>query len=103
MSLYLVVSETLYEKIPILDFGEGPLEPYSIVELVCADSREQARYLAWQNDKHSTMDFRDCPNFRTRKLSDRPDAKGVVSDWDNYQAFWDHPKALELLHSVDGF
>jgi len=32
MFLFLVVSETLYERIPILDFGEGPVEPYKIVQ-----------------------------------------------------------------------
>lgn len=99
MALYLVVSETLWETVPVLDYGEGPREPYAIVDLVCAESREQARYLAWQKDKNSTGDFRDCPNFRTRKLADHPDAKGIVSDWDNYQSFWDHPKAIALLNS----
>lgn len=103
MNLYLVVSETLYEKIPILDFGEGPLEPYSICELVLAESREQARYLAWQRDRSFENDMRDCPNFRTRKLQDGFDGKGIVSDWGFYQRFWDHPKASDLFRSLGDF
>ena len=67
-NLYAVVSETLYERIPILDFGEGPDEPYSIVELVSAKSRGQARYLAWLGDKNSDpSDLTSMPNFHTRK------------------------------------
>lgn len=65
MNIYLVVSETLYEKVPILDYGEGPLEPYRICELVNAKNKSQATYLAWKkNDKHG-YGFRDKPRFRT--------------------------------------
>lgn len=69
MYLFLVVSETLYEKIPILDDGSGPLEPYKIVCLVSAQTREQARYTAWKTDRSfDASDMRDMPNFKTRKL-----------------------------------
>lgn len=68
MNLYLVVSETLYEKIPILDYGEGPLEPYKIVCLCAAETREQARWDAWKTDRTFDNDPRDMPNFRIRKV-----------------------------------
>ena len=105
MPVYVVVSETLWETVPILDYGEGPREPYSIVHLVVANTREQARYLAWQTDKNSTGDFRDCPNFRTRKLADEPSegVKGVVTDWPAYEKLWQHPKAIDLFNSAKGF
>lgn len=104
MPIYLVVSETLYEKVPILDFGEGPLESYGIVDLVISKSREQARYLAWEKDKTFSSDIREIPNFRTRKLSSNYiGLKRIVSDWEGYQNFWEHPKAIELLYSLGRF
>lgn len=104
MPVYAVVSETLWETVPILDYGQGPSEPYAIVELVVADTREQARWLAWQTDNNFDGDVRDMPNFRTRKLADEPsEASGIVSGWDNYQRFWEHPKAIDLFNSAKGF
>lgn len=68
MYLFLVVSETLYETIPILDDGSGPFEPYKIVCLVSAETREQARWAAWQTDRSFDADVTNMPNFKTRKL-----------------------------------
>lgn len=68
MYLFLIVSETLYEKIPVLGDGSGPLEEYKIVCLVSAQTREQARWAAWQTDKSFDGDVTNMPNFRTRKL-----------------------------------
>lgn len=66
--LFLCVSETLYEKIPILDYGEGPLEPYRIVCLCAAKTREQARYDAWKTDRTFDGDVTEMPKFQTRKI-----------------------------------
>lgn len=102
MSIYIVVSEELSETIPIMDDGSGPREPYRMIDLVVADSREQARYLAWRRDKNFSYYIRDMPNFRTRKLSNEMEGcNGVVSDWDQYQVLWDHEKSIELLNSLD--
>lgn len=98
MSVFLVVSEELYERIPILDFGEGPDEPYAICVLVVADTREQARWTAWQTDKSFNGDVRDMPLFRTRKLDNgMTGSRGVVTDWPQYAHLWEHPKAIQLL------
>lgn len=43
MNLYEVVSETLYEVVPILDFGQGPEEPYRIYEKVVAETPAKAK------------------------------------------------------------
>lgn len=102
MSLFLVVSEELSETVPILDYGQGPLEYYRIVELVVADTREQARWTAWTQQEKFSCDIRDMPNFRTRKLSNRhPESRGVVSDRPAFSEFWNHPEALSLFHSLD--
>lgn len=103
MPVFIVASEMLSEVVPILDYGQGPMEDYRIVEIVVAKSREQARYLAWQTDSHFDRDVRDMPNFRTRKLADHLDTseRGVVSDWDAYQKYWQDPKSLDLLKKLD--
>lgn len=86
--LYAVVSETLYETIDILGYGQGPTEPYCIVEIVAAKSREQARYLAWQTDRNFDGDCREMPNFRTCYLGRTRRPKGIldgsVSSLDRY-------------------
>lgn len=104
MPVYAVVSEIMHKTIPVLDYGQGPSEPYAIVAIVVAKSREQARWLAWQTDNDFDGDVRDMPNFRTRKLADHPDgAKGIVSDWDNYEHYWNDPKTIDLLNSSREF
>lgn len=105
MPIFAVASELLWETIPVTDFGEGPREPYRIVHLVVCDTRGQAKYLAWQTDKNFDGDIRwNMPRFRTCKLQDEPKgAKGIVSDWENYQELWQHPKAIELFNSLNGF
>lgn len=104
MPVFAVVSETLWETIPVLDFGEGPREPYAIVHLVVADTREKARWLAWRSDKNFDGDVRDMPNFRTRKLANEPSGvNGIVTDWPFYEKLWEHPKAIDLFNSAKGF
>jgi hypothetical protein len=100
MDLFLVASEILWETIHVLDFGQGPKEPYRIMELVAARSREQARYLAWQTDKNFDGDCKEMPNFRTRKLASDVYMSGVVSGRYGCERYWKDKKALELLHSI---
>ena len=73
MNLYLVVSETLWDIIPILDDGSGPYEPYAIAELVVARTPSQARWLAWRTDEVS---FEDDPRVMP-KFSTRLKARGI--------------------------
>lgn len=84
--LYLVVSETLSEIVPILDYGQGPEEEYKIVVLVSARSRGRAKWLAWQSDKSFDGDVTDMPKLYTRKIGKTRLAEGKVID-----AFDDHP------------
>ena len=74
MKLYLVVSESLWDIVPILDDGTGPKEYYRIAELVVARNAAQARYLAWSADSSFTKDIRDMPKFRC--VAKLPDALG---------------------------
>ncbi len=101
MNLYLVVSETLYEKIPITDWGEGPMEPYSLCDLVKAESREQARWILWQTDRNASSDAYDMPNFRTRKLNEGYNSiPDLVGDLDEFQFWWNSKKVNDLLSSL---
>lgn len=103
MPIFIVVSETLYNTIPLMDDGSGPSEPYCIVELVIAETREQARYLAWKTDRNFGHNCREMPNFRTAKL-DRTfstDTKGIVSDYKFYEKYWYHKKVTKLLASCN--
>lgn len=105
MNIYLVVSEILYEKIPITDDGDGPLESYCIVELVAAEGRGQARYLAWSADSHfDESDLSSMPNFRTRILRDDfTGYGGLISEYSWAETLWEHPKVLELLNRSEDF
>lgn len=76
--LFLCVSETLYEKIPILDCGDGPLEPYRIVCLCSAQTREQARWDAWKTDKSFDADIIDMPQFWTRKIGQTSKPRSII-------------------------
>lgn len=87
-NLYAVVSETLYERI-----GLAKLIPCSsIVELVSAKSRGQARYLAWLGDKNSDpSDLTSMPNFHTRKICSTCLPVGIVYDSlesEEYKSIW---------------
>lgn len=102
MNIYIVVSETLYEKIPITDDGDGPLEPYSLVDLVAANNRGQARYLVWSTDTHfDKSDLSGTPNFRIRLLRDDfAGYEGIISEYGWAETLWEHPKVIELLHNL---
>jgi hypothetical protein len=102
MNAYLVVSETLHERIPILNDGSGPDEPYCIVEIVVAEGRSQAKWAAWRTDRN-TFPGRpsDMPKFSVRRL-----AQGVAgsarlaTDEPEYQDLWtgamaDDPECLK--------
>jgi len=81
--IFLVISETLYDIIPITDDGQGPLEPYCLCELVAADTREQARWDVYQTyTQYNANDVRDMPKFRTAKIRANRDGlpRGIVSD-----------------------
>jgi hypothetical protein len=66
--LYVVVSEILYETIPLLDDGSGPSEPYRIFEIVAARNASAARWAAYQTDHNAEPSPREMPRFATRKL-----------------------------------
>jgi len=92
MNLYLVVSETLYGTVPILDDGTGPQEPYCIAELVIARSRGQAKYLVWRSDKdyHMNSGMTDMPKMSVRLWRKGLDEKpGIVSKRPEFQEAWE--------------
>ena len=65
-NLYLVVSGQLTEVVGDDWFNQvGHEETYGIAELVVANSRGQARWLAWKSDSFFTGNVRDMPKFRT--------------------------------------
>lgn len=94
MNLYKVISEELSFKVPILDDGTGPEEPYRIAQLVLARSHRGAEWAAWKTDKGSwTGDPRDKPVFRTKLLV--KDVEGiedspprVVSEDPRFRDWW---------------
>jgi hypothetical protein len=101
MNAYSVISETLWETIPILDDGTGPSEPYAIAHVVVAATRAKARWMAWQTDKATwSTDPRDMPKFSVRKL--KGDVEGparIATDEPEYQELWaasaaDDPECL---------
>ncbi len=98
LNLYLVVSETLYEKVPILDYGEGPLEPYSICELILAPTRGKAKWLAWKEDKSFNSDIINMPKFRTRIVSRKFEGETkIVSNLPSFKNFWGSPIVNECI------
>lgn len=106
LNLYLVISETLYEKIPITDDGDGPLEPYSICELILAPTRGKAKWLAWREDESFNGDIVDMPKFRTKVLAHYPflytgEENRIVSDNPLYQNFWQCATAIDFLNKCN--
>jgi len=94
MNLYLVVSELLLSTIS-LDWGIHYYEDYRIVELIIAEKRSQAIYMAWKNDKDSfNGDVRDCPKMSA--VCVQKDAKNsyglelpeIVTDKREYFEYW---------------
>jgi hypothetical protein len=91
MNAYSVISETLYEHIPILDDGTGPDEPYAIAHVVVAESRSKAKWLAWKTDRKAswTGDPADMPRFAVRKLKGGVEGPArIATDEPEYEALW---------------
>jgi hypothetical protein len=88
MNIYAVISEQLAARVPILDFGEGPMEPYAIAELVAADTRAQAKWDAWKTDRDSfDGDPREMPKFSVRLVKRSvSEERGIVTD--KYPELW---------------
>lgn len=92
MNLYRVISEPLFETIPVLDYGQGPREEYRIVEIVAAETRGKAKWSAWMTDRSFDGNVRDMPRFSVRLLKRGLDeAAGVVTDKYN----WSGEKEVE--------
>lgn len=87
--LYAVLSETLWETIPVTDEGEGPCEPYAIFEIVAARNRSAAIYRAWQEDKSFDGDIKfSMPRFRAIKLGMTRRPPGVYTDDERVYRRW---------------
>lgn len=99
MNIYRCVSEELSYVEVICDDGTGPLEYYCIAELVAAETRGRAKWLAYKSDHPSywrlaSMD--DMPKFSvvcTRKNVNLPE--GVIANYRN--AWWDSPAEIRKL------
>jgi len=86
MNLYQVISEELSTVIPVLDYGEGPLEYYHIAEIVAAETRGQAKWIAWKSDEDSFEgNICDMPKFSVHLIKKNVnDPKGVCTDkWEH--------------------
>lgn len=69
MNLYLVVSEVLTEVVWEDWFNNcGHYEGYRIAELIVARNHGQAKWLAWESDKHGSYpdDVNAMPKFAVR-------------------------------------
>ena len=69
MNVYFCLSEELTD--PGHPYGDPPEPPETgpICEIVRAESRGMAKWLAWKTDRHSfTGEIVDMPRFATRKL-----------------------------------
>lgn len=80
MNLYLVVSEPLVAYIPCADSSYP--EDYCIAELVVAETRDKAKYMAWKNDRDSfNHDIREMPKMQVRlKVKDVKGPARIASD-----------------------
>ena len=90
-NLFLVVSETLSETIPILDFGQGPQEDYRIVVLVACEKRGRAKWLAYLSDRNSSLGYiRDIPKLYVRKIgkTKKPDGTVIDAAFDYNNPLW---------------
>ena len=90
LDLFFCLSEPLSETVPVLDYGQGPEEEYRIAELVVADSRAKAKWMAYKADKpnrHERME--DMPKMSVRKIaSGFVTTPRVVSREPAWQQFW---------------
>lgn len=87
MNIYIVVSEPLSVTIPVTDWGEGPSEEYAIVELVAAETRGKAKWIAVQSDPNCEQSIEDMPRFSIRLIrKDVDEEPGIVSE--KYPEFW---------------
>ena len=102
-NLYIVVSETLTYIEPVLDFNQGPLEDYRVVELVIARNHSQARMVA---AKHGDVDYtgrvQELPRMSVRQLTKRLPypCRTVVTTWAAFQHWWTHPKVSAALDAA---
>src|SRR5690606_21215009 len=93
MNIYRCVSEQLLYRHRLLDDGTGPIEPYCIAAVVAAETRGQAKWMAWQTDDSFDGSICDMPKFSvvmTRKGINLP--KGVISN--PKRAWWDSPSEI---------
>jgi hypothetical protein len=94
MRAWAVLSEVLSVTIPILDDGTGPEEDYAIAQIVVAESRSKAIWMAWKTDKDSyNGDARDMPRFRAKMVPGEFDGPSRVIDpfdigYDAYSSLW---------------
>ena len=88
MKLYLAVSEQLEQCYD--GYSLDPPEPYCIAELVVAQSRNQAIWLAWKSDRSFTGDVRDIPRFSCRAKARLTEdvIPGIVSKREEYSHYW---------------
>ena len=102
-NLYIVVSETLTYIEPVLDFNQGPLESYRIVELVIARNHSQARMVAARHgDVNYTGRVQELPRISVRQLAKRlPYPRGtIVTTWKWFRHWWNHPKVFAALSAA---
>ena len=97
MNLYLVVSEVLTEVIWEDWFNNcGHKEFYRIAELVIANKRSQAIYMAWRNDEYSfnRLDIYEMPKMsavcvqKDVKNSYGLELPEIVTDKREYFEYW---------------
>jgi hypothetical protein len=99
-NLYIVVSEELSYVEPVLDYNQGPLESYRIIEMVVARNHSQARIVA---AKHGDNDYDgnvlNLPRMCVRQLAKRlPYPRGtIVTTWKCFDHWWKHLKVSAVF------
>ena len=93
MNIYIVESEHLeatYSDGWNIPVGATIPESYCIYELVAAESRGQAGYMAWQNDPGTCDDLiTEKPKMSIKVVAKGVDAsKGIVTQDPEYQHLW---------------
>lgn len=94
MNVYLIISEELKTAVYEDWFvNAGHWEYYRIAELVVAQNRGQARWLAWKGDGASfTGDVRDMPRMTCRMRAKNIEwfwpMSGIVTDRPEFQGCW---------------
>jgi hypothetical protein len=80
--LFAVLSETLWETIPLMDDGSGPSEPGAIFEIVAARNRSAAIYAAWKSSPSFEYDMREKPLFHSVQIGTTTRGPGIYTDED---------------------